>query len=227
MPSLYNLAILVAAAAVPASADIYPTKVPSGFFSGPQSGIGSWYRANAAQDDTKGRSWCGYDYYNSDPSLKAMGGATWGSNPTAWKEQTRKYCGLEALVTDPSTGKTKLMYLGDAFDDKWVRSPASIDIMIDGFSAIHGNPNGDKNKVINPVKWEFTGKVNTKYAADGASWPHTCDGKTTACNNGLTCLSPDGVCSDKACNWGCTGWSCSSSVPCQKPNTCVSGGCKA
>jgi hypothetical protein len=50
-----------------------------------------------------------------------MGGATYGSDPQAWFAQTRTFCGLEALVTDPSTGKTMLMYLGDAFDDQWVR----------------------------------------------------------------------------------------------------------
>lgn len=60
-------------------------------------------------------------------SLKAMGGATYSSNPDAWRQQTRKYCGLEAKVTDPTTGKSQLMYIGDSFDDKWVRvsHPAS------------------------------------------------------------------------------------------------------
>ena len=43
--------------------------------------------------------------------------------------------------------------------------------MIDAFSAIHGNPNGNKNEVIEGVKWELTGEVNTQYTADGASWP--------------------------------------------------------
>ena len=41
--------------------------------------------------------------------------------------------------------------------------------MIDGFSRLHGNPNGNKNTVINPVKWELTGKINTKYEAPGAN----------------------------------------------------------
>ncbi|KAK7428394.1 hypothetical protein QQZ08_005013 [Neonectria magnoliae] len=218
--------------AVPAFASIYPVTVPSNFFPGPQSGIGSWYRANAAPDSTSGISWCGYKYYNSDPlfavSLKAMGGATYGSNPTAWKAATKKYCGLEAKLTDPATGKTKLMYVGDAFDDAWVRTPSSIDIMIDAFTAVNGNPNGNKNIVINPVKWELTGNVNTQYAAAGAVWPPAggnskpttttatspastacagcvgakCDGQTVLCNSGLTCLSPDGICSNAACNWG-------------------------
>ena len=48
--------------------------------------------------------------------------------------------------------------------------------MIAAFAAIHGNPNGDKNIVIKGVKWELTGKVNTLYAAPGASWPATSGG---------------------------------------------------
>ncbi|SCO16234.1 uncharacterized protein FFB20_14951 [Fusarium fujikuroi] len=251
MPSLIAFSMVVGTIATSVVADIYNVNVPSGFFSGPQSGIGSWYRASTGQDSTNGQSWCGYKYYNSDPvfapSLKAMGGATYNSNPDAWRQQTRKYCGLEAKVTDPTTGKSQLMYIGDLFDDKWVRTPASIDIMIDAYSNIHGNPNGDKNNVIKGVQWELTGRVNTQYAAPGASWPPTsggsgggsgsgsgsgglgakCDGQTKLCNSGLTCLSPDGVCSDKACNWGCQGWSCSSSVPCQKPGNCVNGICSS
>jgi hypothetical protein len=108
--------------------------------------------------------------------------------------------------------------------------------MIDAYSSLDGNPNGDKKKVIKGVQWELTGRVNTKYAAAGASWPPSsasssakpttskattssqppsqtsgtcagclgmqCDGKTAVCNDGLTCLAPDGVCSNAACNWG-------------------------
>jgi hypothetical protein len=49
-----------------------------------------------------------------------MGGHTYNSDPVAWKKETQKYCGLEAKVTDPSTGKTMLMYIGDSFDDRFV-----------------------------------------------------------------------------------------------------------
>ncbi|KAH6864679.1 hypothetical protein B0T12DRAFT_452578 [Alternaria alternata] len=177
-----------------ALADIHNVNLPSNFFDGPQSGIGSWYRASAGQDSTNGKSWCAYTYYNSDPvfavSLKAMGGKTYNSDPAGWKAATQKYCGLEATVKDPKTGKQMLMYIGDAFDDKYVlvsyllkyysarslsntfhQSPGSIDIMIDAFSNIHGNPNGNKNDVIKGVEWQLTGRVNTKYAADGAVWP--------------------------------------------------------
>jgi hypothetical protein len=173
------------------------------------------------------------------------------------KQQTQKFCGLEAKITDPSTGKTNLLYIGGSFDDQYVKVNFSllietalggsrcsqlqtsgyIDIMIDSFSSLHGNPNGDKNKVIKGAQWELTGRVNTQYAAPGASWPVSsaavssakpttskattssqspsqpsgtcagclgaqCDGRITVCKDGLTCLAPDGVCSNAACNWG-------------------------
>ncbi|EAT76055.1 hypothetical protein HBI56_239510 [Parastagonospora nodorum] len=172
MPSL-TYPIALANLAASALADIHNVNIPKGFFNGPQTGIGSWFRANAEPDSTNGHSWCGYAYYNSDRifavSLKAMGGETYYSDPAGWKAATKKYCGLEALVKDPKTGKQMFMYIGDAFDDKWIHEKGSIDIMVDAFSSIHGNPNGDKNNVIKGVEWKFTGRVNTKYAADGAS----------------------------------------------------------
>lgn len=142
MPSLTHLATFVVLTA-PVLADIHNVNLPSNFFSGPQSGIGSWYRASADQDSTNGKSWCGYTYYNSDPifavvssgssdisskstdeeilqSLKAMGGKTYNSDPAGWKAATQKYCGLEATVKDPKTGKLMLMYIGDSFDDRYV-----------------------------------------------------------------------------------------------------------
>ncbi|OAA80115.1 hypothetical protein LEL_03601 [Akanthomyces lecanii RCEF 1005] len=229
------MSITLAAIAAQAYASIYPVSIPQGFFPGANNGvIGSWYRASAGQDATNGQSWCGYTYKNSDPifavSLKAMGGATYNSNPDAWRAQSRKYCGLEAQVTDPSTGKTSLLYIGDAFDDAWIKRTGSIDIMIDAFSNLHGNPNGNKNTVIDPCNWKLTGRVNTAYAAPGASWPSSgasssqaspitsttanppstsggaagasCDGLTKLCATSLTCLAPNGICSSQACNWG-------------------------
>ena len=105
--------------------------------------------------------------------------------------------------------------------------------MVDAFSNIHSNPNGNKNEVIKGVEWHLTGRVNTKYAADGASWPTKAGAAptptatkmqtsaspkpsispsaggegvkcndATMCKSGMTCLSPDGVCSTAACNWG-------------------------
>ncbi|KAG9187948.1 hypothetical protein G6011_01871 [Alternaria panax] len=166
--------IALVALIAPALADIHNVSLPPNFFDDPQSGVGSWYRASAGQDSTNGKSWCAYTYYNSDPvfavSLKAMGGKTYNSDPAGWKAAKQKYCGLEATVKDPKTGKQMLMYVGDAFDDEYGlvsclleydparspsntfhQSPGSIDIMIDAFSNIHGNPNGNKNDVIKGV----------------------------------------------------------------------------
>ena len=50
-----------------------------------------------------------------------MGGQTYSTNPTEWAQDTKKYCGIEANVTDPSTGNTISMYIGDAFADEWVK----------------------------------------------------------------------------------------------------------
>jgi len=66
MPSIaYPIALVILAAS--ALADIHNVNTPQGFFEGPQTGIGSWYRANAGADATNGKSWCAYTYYNSDP----------------------------------------------------------------------------------------------------------------------------------------------------------------
>lgn len=40
------------------------------------------------------------------------------------------YCGLEAVVTTPD-GRTATLYIADAFDDTWVRTPSSIDVVYD------------------------------------------------------------------------------------------------
>ncbi|KAK5989389.1 hypothetical protein PT974_10908 [Cladobotryum mycophilum] len=168
MSLIFYFSALLSGATAAATA-IHPTTLPAGFFHGPQTGIGSWYQANKASDHTNGKSWCGYSYANSDPlfavSLKAMGGATYSKDPAGWRAATRKYCGLEAKLTDPSTGKSTLVYIGDAFDDRFVRTPASIDIMLNSFIAVHGDPKGNKNIVIKDAHWEFTGNVNTKYMA--------------------------------------------------------------
>jgi hypothetical protein len=66
---MFNLKQLSALSllATSAVADIYQVGLPSWDLNGPQSGIGSWYRASAGADSTNGKSWCAYNYYNSDP----------------------------------------------------------------------------------------------------------------------------------------------------------------
>jgi hypothetical protein len=63
-----------------------------------------------------------------------MGGKTYNSDPAGWKAATQKYCGLEATVKDPKTGKQMLMYIGDAFDDKYVL------VSIFRFREVHPDP---------------------------------------------------------------------------------------
>ncbi|MCJ1310951.1 hypothetical protein MMC25_004620 [Agyrium rufum] len=152
-----------------ASAAIVPVK-PVPAFQGPQSGIGSWYQANSARDGTNGKSWCGFAYADADPlfapSLAAMGGATYSSNPTAWRQQTGTYCGLEANVTNPKTGVSTLLYIGDSFSQP--RTPGSIDILLGPFVGVYGsNPNQNKNLVVNPINWYLTGNINTDWIAQG------------------------------------------------------------
>ena len=66
MSSLKQLTVLFILAAT-SVADIYPVTLPQWSLNGPQSGIGSWYRASAGADATNGKSWCAYQYFNSDP----------------------------------------------------------------------------------------------------------------------------------------------------------------
>jgi hypothetical protein len=111
-----------------------------GFFESSQSGTGSWYRASARQDSNSGRSWCAHTYYNSYPVFamvctgtrkardyehlltivpkvyQAMGGKTYNNDTAGWKAATQ-YCGIEATLKDPKTGKQMLIYIVHAFDD--------------------------------------------------------------------------------------------------------------
>jgi len=134
---------------------------------GTHTGIGSWFRADNAQDSTNGRSWCGFAYHNSDPgfamSLNLMGGgsALWGRNTKLWNKSTNTYCGLQAELT--YKGKTYTGYMLDAFDPAWVRTKFSIDILINLFEKLWGKNTSNKNDVMNTVKWRFTGKKATKW----------------------------------------------------------------
>jgi hypothetical protein len=145
--------------------------LPSGF-RGVNKGIGSWFRANHGHDATNGNSWCGYPYTDATngfaPDLSVMTKGTNAVYPNPmWEPSAREYCGLEAKVTNPATGKTLIMYITDGFDPKWVKTPGSIDIMIDKFQELTGGGPLDKNRVIQGVTWELTGNRNPKYAFKG------------------------------------------------------------
>lgn len=71
MSSILSFATLLSIAA-PALAATHAVNIPSGFHSGTQHGIGSWFQAKADQDATNGISWCGYPYSNSDPLISVV-----------------------------------------------------------------------------------------------------------------------------------------------------------
>jgi len=79
------------------------------------------------------------------------------------------YCGLEAKATNPSNGKTALIYIVDGFDDKWVRTPGSIDLTLAAFSALYGSETSDKNIVIQNLEWTLTGNRKSSYAFNAGS----------------------------------------------------------
>ena len=150
--------------------------MPSGF-RGLNSGIGSYFSASLSSDSTNGRSWCGFpykDYSNGfAPDLSVMTDGTnavWTGYENNYASSARKYCGLEARVTNTATGASKIMYIIDAFDPRWVRTPGSIDIMSKSWEELAGRPANDKNVVI-PVTWELTGNRNQKYTFEGVGDP--------------------------------------------------------
>jgi hypothetical protein len=74
---------------------------------------------------------------------------------------------MEAKVYNPDTGQTILLYVGDAFDHAWVRTPGSIDIMINSYAALFGSYPTDKNNVMMNLQWAFTGGFNPQYKFGG------------------------------------------------------------
>ena len=148
-----------------------PAVMPSAF-QGFQSGIGSWFRGNNSQDSTNGHSWCGFPYKDSSPlfavDITLMTNGTNANWPNSmWAVYGKEYCGLEAKVYNPATGVSMLMYVGDAFDHKWVRSPGSIDIMINSYASLVGYYPTNKQIIIPNVNWEFTGNRNPQFAFGG------------------------------------------------------------
>ncbi|GAA5878347.1 hypothetical protein JCM3774_001994 [Rhodotorula dairenensis] len=133
-----------------------------GFLGSNTDSIISWYHTNSGQDSTNGNSWCGFVYTDAvpgfAPSLKTMLNNFGGDYEAA----ATAYCGLEAIVTLPS-GKSATLYIADAFDDTWVRTPASIDVIYDSFTDLYGSATTNKNDVIQGASWKLTGNRNDKY----------------------------------------------------------------
>ncbi|BGP55887.1 hypothetical protein JCM8202v2_003494 [Rhodotorula sphaerocarpa] len=107
--------------------------------------------------------------------------ASFDQNATAAKIA---FCGLEARVYSPVTRKMTTLYLADAFDDTWVLTPASIDVIKGSvspfmlqadeeltlprqFPSLFGNTTDDKKDVVQDVWWFLTGARNETYAYKG------------------------------------------------------------
>jgi hypothetical protein len=137
-------------------------------FLGLQSGMGSWFRANHPKDSTNGNSWCGYPYTDDTPGIAID---VWqmanNTNPQwpdpKWSFYAKQYCGREVEIINPKNGRVAILYVTDAFDHKWVKSPGSVDIMVKSFAYLYGKYPTDKNQVMMDVKWKFTGHINPKY----------------------------------------------------------------
>ncbi|GAA6039486.1 hypothetical protein JCM8097_009576 [Rhodosporidiobolus ruineniae] len=131
----------------------------TGFAGNNTNAIISWYDTNSTRDSTNGHSWCGFPYDNNvvgfAPSLKTMLNNFNGSYTAA----ATAYCGLEAVITTPS-GRNLTAYIGDAFDDTWVLTPSSIDLIHGAFPAVFGTQTENKNDVVQGAAWTLTGRRN-------------------------------------------------------------------
>ncbi|GAA5830670.1 hypothetical protein JCM11251_002554 [Rhodosporidiobolus azoricus] len=122
----------------------------------------SWYNTNSGTDSTNGRGWCEWNYNNNipgfAPSLNTML-ANFGYDSVKAKEA---YCGLEAVVTT-ANGKSMTMYIVDAFDDSWVRTPSSLDLIHGAFNKLWGGSTDNKNDVFTGASWRLTGNRKNEY----------------------------------------------------------------
>ncbi|GAA5874986.1 hypothetical protein JCM8547_002142 [Rhodosporidiobolus lusitaniae] len=137
--------------------------VPSSWLGSNGNAILSWFKANSAQDSTNGHSWCYYPYSDSLPgaaiSLSTMLTAASGDATKA----RQMFCGLEMQVTT-AAGKTATLYVADAFDDAWVLTPNSMDLLYNSFVKLFGKKTTNKNDVLQGASWKFTGNKSSKYS---------------------------------------------------------------
>ncbi|GAA5999721.1 hypothetical protein JCM10207_005878 [Rhodosporidiobolus poonsookiae] len=138
----------------------------TGFQGNNTNAILSWFHTNLSTDSTNGHSWCGFPYSDAvpgfAPSLKTMLANFNGS----YTDAATAYCGLEAVITTPS-GRNATLYIADAFDDTWVRTPASLDIVYGSFPLLFGSQTDNKNDVVQHASWTLTGNRNERYKFKG------------------------------------------------------------
>ncbi|TPX38114.1 hypothetical protein SmJEL517_g00359 [Synchytrium microbalum] len=184
-------------------------------FLGTNYGIGSWFRANNTQDSTNGHSWCSFIYKDYSmgfaPDLQAMTAGTNAVYPNSlWSKYGGQYCGLEAWVYNPTNGRNVTMYIIDAFDHEWVKTPGSIDLMLGAYVSLAGSVPTAKSVVLSDVKWGFTGRRSQKYSFGGAG--DTTDSRAAiggSCSGSTDCQS---LCCTSAGKCSSAGTGCVESI---------------
>jgi len=73
---------------------------------------------------------------DSVPGFAPSVGTMLSSFNNVYEDAGKAYCGLEARFTAPN-GNTELLVIGDGFDDKWVLTPGSVDIIWGSVSFPH------------------------------------------------------------------------------------------
>ncbi|GAA6051500.1 hypothetical protein NBRC10513_000428 [Rhodotorula toruloides] len=157
--------------ATPSSSSVDHSKLKalgiSTFLGNLTGAIASWYHTDSTTDSTNGRSWCELPYDDSvpgfAPSLKTML-SSFNGDATAAK---KGFCGLKATVYSPKTGKQVSMIIADALDDKWVRTPNSIDVIYGSFAELFGSTTSNKDDVVKDVWWKLTGERDDKFTYKG------------------------------------------------------------
>jgi hypothetical protein len=94
--------------------------------------------------------------------------AKWG-HPN-WDHYRSIYCGRRAIVTNLDNGVSKEMFIVDAFDDRYLRTPGSIDIMVKSYQEITGDYSRNKQNTFR-LKWELKNEYANKYRANGSGDP--------------------------------------------------------
>ncbi|KWU42019.1 hypothetical protein RHOSPDRAFT_21948, partial [Rhodotorula sp. JG-1b] len=126
----------------------------------------SWFRTDSYADSTNSHSWCGYLYSDAVPGFAPSLNTMLRNFNYDYEAAATAYCGLEAVVTTPD-GRTATLYVADAFDDTWVRTPSSIDVVIGSFAQLFGRETTNKNDVVKDGSWYFTGNRNERYKFKG------------------------------------------------------------
>ncbi|GAA5967620.1 hypothetical protein JCM11641_005712 [Rhodosporidiobolus odoratus] len=126
----------------------------------------SWFHTASSTDSTNGHSWCGYPYSDAVPGFAPSLATMLANFNGSYTDAATAFCGLEAIVTSPN-GLTTTLYIADAFDDTWVRTPASIDVVYGSFPLLFGSVTNNKNDVVKQGSWTLTGRRNERYKFKG------------------------------------------------------------